>query len=167
MTYQSNPQHSGFRDLSPQELLAVSGGVVSFTDGTAQNHNNKEHRGEIDFMGADAIGYYDMDGDGRLSDGDQIVYYKKNGVQYDPEKWEIEHAVQEWMKSNQQWQDIGAGLDWVTGNPLQSFGWFLDHLDELNDSVELTGSEYIDWKTGGMHRPGGPSGSSNASTQAQ
>lgn len=26
MTYQSNPQHSGFRELSPQELEAVSGG---------------------------------------------------------------------------------------------------------------------------------------------
>lgn len=41
MTYQANPQRFGFRELSPQELLAVSGGVVSFTDGTAQTHNDK------------------------------------------------------------------------------------------------------------------------------
>ena len=96
MTHQSKPISSGFRELSPLEMLSVSGGVVSFTDGTAQNHNNKEHRGEIDFMGADAIGYWDMDGDGRLSDGDQIAYYKKDGVQYDPEKWEAARTIQEW-----------------------------------------------------------------------
>lgn len=34
----------GFRALDSAELEAVSGGVVSFTDGTAQTHNNKHTR---------------------------------------------------------------------------------------------------------------------------
>jgi hypothetical protein len=151
MTYQSNPQRSGFRELGPQELEAVSGGVVSFRDGTAQTHNNKNHRDDP-FKGSDAVGYYDIDGDGRLSDGDTIVYYEKNGVKHDPDAWEIESAVQEWLNSKQHFQDLGAGLDWIESNHWQAGGWILDNLDELFGSIKLTGSEYIDWKTGGAHR---------------
>lgn len=47
--------------------------------------------------------------------------------------------------------EIGALFDYIFSNPLQNAVTIIDGLNELTRSVELTGSEYIDWKTGGMH----------------
>lgn len=42
MLHQNIIENSGFRGLDSLEIAAVSGGVVSFRDGTAQSHNGKD-----------------------------------------------------------------------------------------------------------------------------
>ena len=145
--YLNNGKTSGLRELIPHELLIVSGGYLHEDTIPDPVKDNKEL-----YKGADAVWFFDTNGDGRFSEGDIVESYEKNGVRYDPDHWETERAVQNWQKSDQMFQDLGAGLDTVTSNPLQSMGWVLDNLSWIFGSVKLTGSEYIDWKTGGAHR---------------
>ena len=46
------------------------------------------------------------------------------------------------------WETVG----WAIDNPATAIGRAIDHMDEAKRSVDLSGSEYIDWKTGGWHR---------------
>jgi hypothetical protein len=55
-------------------------------------------------------------------------------------------------------QDLLGHVQWIVDNPIEFVGWVADHIDEINRSIELTGSEYIDWKTGGWHRESSPIG---------
>ncbi|WP_374128049.1 hypothetical protein [Sphingomonas sp. 28-62-11] len=91
--------------------------------------------------------FYDTNGDGKHQPNEQIVGYSDQSGFYSETEWEIRQNFLNWETT------LGT-LDWIVGNPGAATGWFLDHLDELNRSVDLSGSEMIDWKTGGWHRPG-------------
>jgi hypothetical protein len=52
-----------FRDLNESEINSVAGG------------------------GEDTVTFQDMNGDGRLNQGDNILYYTSGGVNYSPSEW--------------------------------------------------------------------------------
>lgn len=96
----------------------------------------------------DTVTFYDNDRNGVLSEGDEILYYTVDGVEMSPGAYE---AFTNWDS----FSDFGGAIDWIFDNPFEFGGLVLDTLDEANRAAELSGSEYIDWKTGGWHRDGG------------
>lgn len=115
------------RELLDHELVMVAGGDATVT-------------------------FRDNDRNGRLSEGDEVLHYTLDGVDMTPELYEaIEYDSSETLFSS-----LGQALDYAFDNPFAVAGFFLDNLGAINRSVELSGSEYIDWKTGGWHNPGPP-----------
>jgi hypothetical protein len=160
MLSHANQPRTGFRDMHQSELALVTGGSRIQTAREDQEWRDR-HSGTDDlsivsgddiFKGADRIWFFDTNGDGKASEGEVIETYEKDGVRYNPEAWTQNAAFNDWANSDTKWSELGSYIDEVMGNPLTSLGTLFDNIGDLMTTIDLDGSEYIDWKTGGAHR---------------
>ncbi|WP_296720716.1 hypothetical protein [Erythrobacter sp.] len=158
MLSHANQSRMGFRHLDQSELALVTGGSRLKTAREDQEWRDRHSTdvsvvsGDDVFKGADAIWFYDANGDGKASEGEVVDSYEKDGVHYNPEAWAQNDAFHDWVDSDTRWADLGGYIDETLNNPWTSLGTFFDNISDLMTTIDLDGSEYIDWKTGGAHR---------------
>lgn len=129
----------GLRQLATQEINAVAG--------SGNSTPNPD-------VGA-WVQFYDDNGNGILDAGDRVVGYTVDGNHMTADQYELYNQWQGTVRDGAGvFENLGTGLSNVLSDPWRTGGYMLDNLDELFKSVDLTGSEGIDWKTGGYHHQG-------------